>query len=354
MTRFAAWPPWAARFALVLLALLIGFGSIPHPQRADNFGRPPQWRDWMLYQLEVNRVMQGENYYTVAVAEHRLHRYPTTPPQVFREPTLIWILAALRTDLLRRVVLFGLSLTALYFLWRALEHTTIGQVRRGFATFFAGGAVALAWIPISPYSHEIWSGLLIALSLAIYTREHWRLSILLGLAACFIRELSVLYLGVMALSALQEKNWKELREWTAAIMLFLALFAWHMSIAAGLYAHGDLTFTSAGWFHFGGLPFVVDASKTNFLLVYAPRVVVSLWACLGLLGLAGAQGPLFSRAALVVSGYMITLLFVGLPADAYWGLLYAPLLAMGVALAPDSLRDLVLRALPLGQAQREF
>ncbi len=51
-----------------------------------------------------------------------------------------------------------------------------------------------------------------------------------------------------------------------------------------------------------------------------------------------------SRAALVLGGYIVSFLFVGRPNTSYWGLLYAPLLAIGLALSPLSLRDLIARA----------
>jgi hypothetical protein len=290
--------------------------------------------------------MRGENYYSAAASEHRLHRYPTTPPQVFREPTLAWLLAVAKTDSVRRILLFGLSIATLIFLRRALVRTGIGNPRSLIALFLAGGGVALSWLPTAPYSHEIWSGLLIALSLSCYTPAHWRAPIVLGVLACLIRELSLLYLCVMAAFAFHEKNWREAREWLAGIAFFALLFVAHLVMASSLHAPGDLAFTSAGWFYFGGWPFVVQTARLNFYLIHAPTVVLAIWICLGIAGLAGARNPWFSRAALIAGGYMLVFLAVGLPGNAYWGLLYAPLLPIGVVLAPESLLDLASRSLP--------
>ena len=127
------------------------------------------------------------------------------------------------------------------------------------------------------------------------------------------------------------------------------LFAWHLAVARTLHEPGDLT--RAGWIYFGGWPFVLETARQNILLVLAPNIVVAAVVCLALLGLAGPRNPWVSRAALIVGGYMASFLIVGWPGNAvwgpgnaYWGLLYAPLLPLGVALAPLSLRDLVVRA----------
>lgn len=346
MTRFADWNPWAARLVLAAVAVLVMLAAVPRQQHVDYFGRPPEWRDWMLDRNIANRIMQGEDYYAAAAAEHRLHLYPTTPPQVFREPTLDWMLAALRSDTARRLAIFALSLATLFALYDALARTRLDRRLRYLALVPIAGAIFMAWTPPSAYVHEIWAGLLIALSLACYRPGVWWLAVLFGVAACLIRELSLPYLGAMAAFALAERRWRELTGWIAAIAVFAVLFVLHLAVAGRLYLPGDLTFTSAGWIHFGGWPFVVDTAKFNLFLLRAPNVVIALWALLGVVGLAAARDPWFSRAALVVGGYMIAFLFVGLPANTYWGLLTAPLLPIGLVLAPAALRDLAVRSLP--------
>lgn len=335
-----------------MLVLILGLTILAasfRQQYAEHFGRPLQWRDWMLYRAIENRVSRGEDYYSAAASEHRLHRYPTTPPQVFREPTLTWLLVACRTEFLQRLLLVGLSVATLFALWLALRDNEVGVFERPIALALVAGGVVLDWTPISFYIHEIWSGLLVALSLALYRPDRWRIPILLGILACLIRELAFPYLLVMGACALYEKRWRELRGWLAAIASVAVFFVWHLLVASRLYAPGDLTFTTAGWFYFGGWPFVVESSKMNLILIRAPNAVVSLWACCGILGLTGVRNFWFSRAALVVGIYMLSFLFVGLPGNSYWGLLYAPLLPIGLVFAPQCLRDLVSRAMqPIG------
>src|SRR4051812_29894161 len=105
-TEFSTWSTWLARVTLASMAALAIWGALSstefHPRAGIN--------DLTLYRAIVGRVMQGENYYHAAATEHRILTYPTAPAQVFREPALAWMLAALRSDGLRRAAVVGLSI----------------------------------------------------------------------------------------------------------------------------------------------------------------------------------------------------------------------------------------------------
>jgi hypothetical protein len=60
-----------------------------------------------------------------------------------------------------------------------------------------------------------------------------------------------------------------------------------------------------------------------------------------LLGLAGWSGAVGSRVGLTVGMYVAAFLFAGRPIHAYWGLMYAPLLPLGLVWAPRALGDLI-------------
>jgi len=179
-------------------------------------------------------------------------------------------------------------------------------------------------------------------SLGVNRLGRWRLSILLGILACLIRELALPYIVAMAAFALYERRYRELVGWTAGAVLFCAAYAWHLSIASTLSRPGD--HHSAGWLYFGGWPFVLETAKRNVALIHAPNVVIAAVVCLGIIGLAGYRDRLMSRAALILGGYIVSFLFIGRPDIPYWGLLYAPLLPIGVALSPLAVRDLIARS----------
>ena len=348
-TRFANWPAWAARSLLVVMAALVVWGALITPVSQLARGGPPRGSNELLYRAITQRVARGESYYVAAATEQRARYFPTSPPQTFREPTLAWLLAGLKTDKARWLAILGVSLATLFAFRSALEWTGIDARLRWLAIPLIGTGLAISWFPGSAYLHEVWAGLLIALSLALYRPGRWVLPLLIGLAACFIRELALPYLAVMAAFALVERRYREFAGWVGGIVVFTGLFAWHLAVARTLHEPGDLT--RAGWIYFGGWPFVLETARENIVLIFAPNAVVAAVACLALLGLAGPRNPWTSRAALIAGGYMASFSIAGWPGNvvwgpgnAYWGLLYAPLLPLGVALAPLSLRDLLVSA----------
>ena len=348
-TRFATWPPWAARLVLVVMTALIVWGALVTPVSQLVRPGPPRGSNELLYRAITERVARGENYYTAAAAEQRARYFPTSPAQTFREPTLAWILAALKTDQARWLAMIGISLAVLAAFGKALAWTGLDARLRWSAMPLIASGLAISWFPGSAYLHEVWAGLLMALSLALYRPGRWVVPLLIGLAACFVRELAVPYLAAMALSALVERRHREFAGWAAGIALFAGFFAWHLAVARTLHEAGDLT--RAGWVYFGGWPFVLETARQNVVLIFAPNVVVAALACFALVGFAGPRNRWLSRAALVTGGYMVSFLIAGWPGNvvwgpgnAYWGLLYAPLFPLGIALAPLSLRDLALSA----------
>jgi hypothetical protein len=343
LTRFSNWGPWTAWFALAVIAGAVILGATLHPVPHRLRLAPLGISDATLYSAVVDRVMHGENYYTAAAAMHRTLAYPTAPAAVFREPTLAWALAAMRTDMIRRAVLFALSLVTFFALRRAMADAGISTRTRLLAIPLIGTGLAVAWAPTSFYLHETWAGLLIALSLASYRPGRWLLPVILGVTACLIRELAFPYLMAMAAFAAYERRNRELLAWCAGMLLFAAFFAWHLSAASGLHRLGD--YVSDGWLYFGGWPFVLETAKRNFALYFASNGVVAFAVSLGLIGFAGARDPWISRVGLIVGGYMASFLIAGRPDNSYWGILYSPLLPIGVALSPLTVRDLIASAL---------
>jgi hypothetical protein len=339
VTWFANLPSWAARVILVIMAaLVISGGVITTPKLHAH----PEPTDLMLYRAVVGRVAQGENYYQAAAAEQRARGFPTAPAAVFREPTLAWTLAGLKTDGLRRGAVIGLSLITFVALIEALARSIGDRRMRVVAGFFIGTAVSTAWFSASPYFHEVWAALLIALSLASYRLSHWSLAVLLGLAACLIRELALPFLAAMAVFALYERKYRELAGWIAAMAVFCGLFGWHLSVAGTLHQPGDLM--SRGWLGFGGWPFIVQTAKMNSVLLLAPKAVIALVTCLAIVGFAGTRDLWLLRAGFIVCGCLAAFSIVGRPDNLYWGLLISPLLPIGVALSPQAFRDLITRA----------
>jgi hypothetical protein len=164
------------------------------------------------------------------------------------------------------------------------------------------------------------------------------------LAACLVRELAFPYLVAMACMDALERRRREVLYWAAAAAGFAVLYSAHLHRAAFLHHPGD--FVSSGWVKFGGWRFVLLTARRNAFISLAPTWVVASVVILSAIGLAGCRDRWVSRVALVVLGYLAAITVVGRPDNEYWGVLWAPLLPLGLALAPAALRDLGGRAWP--------
>jgi hypothetical protein len=341
MTRYAAWPGWAAWFVLLLGLALVIESAIPHARPHIVHMGPANYDDRYFQQEVVEHVAEGKSYYAAAAAAQRAHFYPTTPAAAFREPTLTWWLVLLRYEPVRRAALVLLLGIATIAMRERLDLTTIPKRWRLPAMLLQASGFAIAWYSLHVYQHEVWAALLIAISLALYRPGRYWPSVCIALLACLVRELALPLIWAMAAFAIWEKRWREAGVWAACMAVFLAIYAVHFHIASGLYRPGDLV--SASWFYIGGWDFVVDTAKLNQILFYCPAWLVALAVYGGMVGLAGWRDPWVSRVALVLGGYLTAFLFVGRPDNGYWGFIYAPLLPLGWVLAPAAFRDLQSR-----------
>jgi len=296
----------------------------------------------------VDNIASGKGYYSTVGVEHRAHDYPTSPPQVFREPTLAWFLATLRFDAVRIACLFLLAAAIILQFYRLLLRTELSAVER--VTFIAAASTGLGFIAArdAVYSHEVWASLLLALSLLLYRGSRWWPSIVIAVLACLVRELALPFLFAMAAWAFFERKWRELTGWIAGIMFFAVLLTLHLTLAAQLYRTGDAL--SDGWLALGGWHFALETARFNVLLHDASLPVIAFLVSCAVIGLAGARDGRAQRAALVAFGYLAALTIVGRPGNYYWGIIYTPILSVGFAYAPVALRDICLRAFSRARA----
>ena len=89
------------------------------------------------------------------------------------------------------------------------------------------------------------------------------------------------------------------------------------------------------------------ADATSLL---SPVAVATLAVPLALLGWCAWPGGLGRRGALLLGGYALAFMMLGRADNNYWGLIFAPLLPLGLAVAPAALRDLWQAAAPRARA----
>ena len=341
--RFARLPRWAAAAILIALAGLVALGLAIPPSKPPHPRHQQGGDDVAFYEGVVARMRAGQPYEAAAVAQLRAVGGPLRPFLVVRPPLLATLLARLpdtRTaDRLLALLSAGVILAwAVKFLRLGWPPLAVGG---GALVLFTGVAAPMVSQNMG-LLHEAWAGLLIAVSLALRDERRWGAAVLLGLLAALIRELAIPYLLVMALVALAERRRAEAAAFALALAASAAALAWHAHLVSALTSGHDQA--SPGWLKFGGWPFVMATVKWNVLVIKGGAIVGALLVPLALAGAAGRRDGLGLRLALILVGYTAGFMAIGRPENSYWGLLTAPLLSVGLCLAPAALVDLTRRA----------
>jgi len=177
------------------------------------------------------------------------------------------------------------------------------------------------------------------------------LAVALGVAALFVRELSLPYCLLAAALAWRQGKRQEVLGWLAGLAAWALFFALHVMavrnwMPAGAIAHRE------GWIQFGGLPFVISIMQMHVGLLLLPQWVAAIYLVAVLFGVAGWQGEMGQRLGLTVSLYVAAFSVVGHDFNQYWGELLVPLACFGAARSLTALADLLRAATrrPVGYA----
>jgi len=319
--------PLTAWIVLTALVGLIALGCVQGAQLEGARGGPPG-NDSGLFVRVVEHLRAGEGYYPAITREHRLLAYPLRPVVTVRLPTLAWAMAALPAPSIRALCVRALAAASFAaWLWR-LRPLAKAPVGFALATLVLGAAHAPALISFGYSIHELWAGLLISLSLALYRPSRWWLSLLIALAALAIRELAAPFLLAMSALAWREGRRGEAAAWLGGLGAFALALVAHAAALAPYVSPAD--HGSPGWLGLHGWRFVLLQMKWNLLLMTTPDWAAAVLAPLALASLACTRGPLAERLLFVVGGYVAAFLIVGRPDNAYWGLMIAPLWPIGL------------------------
>lgn len=347
-SRFAALTRGRARlaWAAVLLLLLASLTALAVPSLTGDGDAAIRTADRMtdlgLYERVVAGMKGGDTYYTAASEAMRAGGYPLHPFLTMRLPALAALQAALPGWASVALLLALAALTA--FAWASRVGVALtGLFPRAVLLLLIAASMLAFFQPGLVLFHEIWAGLLVALSLALRRPGRAVEAIAFGLAAMLIRETAALYVLVMLVFAWREGRRREALGWALALLLFGGALAFHAHAVAGV--TGPLDPHSAGWAAFNGPGFFVRALATATALQALPVAVGAILVALALLGWASWDDPLGLRmfALLVAYGALIAL-FARLD-NFYWALMIAPAALVGLVFVPDALADLWHRAL---------
>jgi hypothetical protein len=332
-SRFVALTKGQARLVLLALALAVLGGVLISFAIPISANRPASnGSDLHLYQTIVERLRHGEAYYPVAAEELRNGGYALRPAVNFRLPTLATFIAAVPEALaltLLRTIATLVVLAWTLRLWRtgvrALHALAAGAI------LFSG--VGLAYSEPALIWHEVWAGLLVALALAVHGRRTWGICVALVLCAVLIRELALPLPLILMVLAARERRLLEAAVWLGVVAVFGAAMAVHMHMAALQTLSTD---GANAWAAAGGWRFILSTATWNLFLSGMPLWLLAILTPLAILGLAGWNDRAAGRGFLALALWLCAFLFFGRPDNSYWGLMYAPLLALGFALSLPS------------------
>lgn len=303
-------------------------GSAASPAQAEEQG------DIALYRRVAARVAAGDNYYTAATQENRSHDYPTRPFVTIRLPTLAWLTAWLGEGGFW-IVLVALLAANAFALPRALAtgRTVLGMA----AAVLAGGLAVL--VPDAKYMHEVWAGLLLTLSFALWRPGRWWPALVPAALALVLRETALPFVLLWAAFAALSRRWSELAALSALIAVFAVGLAFHAGAVEAALLPGDRA--SQGWAGMlGPAPFLQGVQMLTPLVVL-PAWIAGPVAVLGLFGFVAAGGRQGLFASLWLLGLVAMLAIFARADNWYWAALGLPLLFAGLALAPRGIGDLI-------------
>ena len=338
-TWFEGWSRAQSLAVLLLLGLIIGLSSLmSEPPPAPVPIEDVSFSDVDLYRSVVTAISEGHNYYDFIVQAHRGHGYPLKPFVTVRPP-LLAVFSGTIGPLATRLTLTAL-IVATTLAWYARLRTSPLPLP---ATFGAAVLIAMAGALLYGGSrnvfHESWAGLLIALSLALRTPQHYRAAVFFGLLAVLIREFTIAYLGMMLVCAAYERRWHEAMLWLGTLLLGGMAMAGHAFILSHYVLPGDLS--SQGWSGFGGWRFYLHAVRETTLLIFPPRGLGQALLPLCLFGwLSLSSGTAFRVFGLLI-GYGLMVMLFARPVNFYWSLLEAPLLPAGLVFSFFGLSQLL-------------
>jgi hypothetical protein len=342
-SRFAALGKTRARVVIGVLALLLlaclTAVTVPDPAAVASGPATSQsdQTDLMLYEKIVAGVKGGGDYYTVATDTLRAGGYPLRPFFTVRLPSLAVVQAAL-PDWGPAVLLYLLAgYVGMVWGLRLGEALPGALPRIAALLLLIGSMLAFLQADLTAF-HEIWAGLLIALSLGLRRPGRWLEPVAFGLVAMLIRETAALYVLVMLMLAWLEGERRESLAWFAALALFAAELAAHAHAVAGV--TGPLDPVSPGWSGLLGFGFFVKSLGLATALQLLPMAAAALIVGLALFGWAAWDDPLGSRMLITLAAYAALIGIFARSDTFYWALMVAPVFLAGLVFVPDGLKDL--------------
>jgi hypothetical protein len=325
--------------AVLLFLLLIVAGALAGVRGGATLGPRAaiEQSDVAVHDGVVGALRGGERYYPSTARMLRAGGYPLKPFLTFRLPTLPVVLAAL-PEIVPILLLLLLAAGTAFAWWQRLR---VGLARPmpvlGGMLLLAGGMVTLLAPDIAVFP-ETWAGMLVALSLAVRREDRWVEAVAIATAAMLIRETAGFYAAAMGLLAFAEGRRREALGWAAGLAVLMVVLMFHAQAVAQVVGPLDPAASEAAGLH--GFGFFVRASLTATALHLLPLSLAALLLALALFGWAMWDDPVALRVTVTLAVNAAAIAGFARADSFYWAFLVSPLLLVGLAFAPDGLRDL--------------
>ncbi|MEG3083523.1 hypothetical protein U1707_07710 [Sphingomonas sp. PB2P12] len=340
-SRFTAISQSGARATLALfVAIIVATWLALAVPPALHWPGADHGRDMALYAGIVDGVRHGGTYYAVAADAMRAGDYPMKPFVTMRLPTLAVTTAAMPSFAVV-TMLYALAIATMIAWYGRLQAVLTRPALAIAMILLLGGMLAFFQSGLMLF-HEIWAGLLIALSLAMHRPGRWIEAVAFGLAAVLIRETAAPYLALMAAFAFVEGSRREAAAWMVSLVIIAIVLVLHAH-AVSLVVR-PLDPASQGWAGMLGFGFVIRAIVDATALSLFPLAIAAPLVGVALFGWTTWHDPLATRMAALLAGYSVMLGLFGRLDTFYWALLIAPVSLVGMVFAVDGLRDLVRAA----------
>jgi hypothetical protein len=342
-TRFEGLSRLGAFLVLGLFGLAIfGCETLLARSRPRDQGKPQAVEvaenqgDLGLFKAIVERIGRGEGYYEAFASEARQRGYGTRSVFNWRTPLHLWFLGHLPGPGWRLALIGILAAFTGGVAFVAMERDG------GFPLAVIAALIlapALCFSIFGALFAETWAGLLILLSIGLAALGWRASSVTAGLLALFLRELAFPYVVISFWLAWRGGRRGEWWCWLSGLAAYSVYYTNHAMHVVSLIGAADKAYPSS-WLQWGGPAFVLQTMRFGLLGLF-PIVVASTGITLAILGMVGERGKFAVRVSWTTATYALLLASLGKPFNDYWGLLYSPLLCLGIAWSPAALRDLL-------------
>ena len=339
-TYFQTCSPSVARILLAGLILFVMISLFERP--TDRIvAQEGELGDVRLWQNVLDRMRQGQSYYSaMEMALRNTGNYPLRPFWSFRLPTLACFMSIFKTNFVPRILLALLAIAMVLF-WSKLLLESSGWISVLLGNILLTFSVVCAVLPSAIVWHDLWAGVLVAMSIGLYSKNR-TLSVLFGLLALTLRIQVVPFIIVMGCFALFEKRFRESGVWFAALGAFVIYVTIHAYFVSKHVTDSD---PSKNWIGFGGWSFIIATTRWTLPGIVGLSFASGALLPVSLFSLASWHNACARRAAATMLVYCFAFMIMGNPDNDYWGLLYSPLWAVGVACSPKTIRELCSAAL---------